>query len=81
MGKKVKEQRKKVAKRNQRISEEKTKVQRQFNKLLKEEMDKLQQNEDLSIQMGDKPLNFEFVDGQEEQVSDVVEVNEDNING
>lgn len=81
MGKKAKEHRKKVAKRNQRISEEKTKVQRQFNKLLKEEMDKLQQNEDLSIQMGDKPLNFEFVDGQEEQVSDVVEVNEDNING
>jgi hypothetical protein len=80
MGKKTKEHRKKVAKRNQRISEEKTKVQRQFNKLLKEEMDKLQQNEELNIQMGDKPLNFEFVDGQEEQTTEISVTNEESVN-
>lgn len=79
MGKKAKEHRKKVAKRNQRIENEKTKFQRQFNKLLKEEMDKLQKNDELSVQIGDKPVNFEFVDGQEIQENNTIEVNEENV--
>jgi|SanBayMetagenome_1026888.scaffolds.fasta_scaffold116437_1 hypothetical protein len=82
MGKAKKEHRARVAKRNQRIAEEKGKMQREFNKLLKAEMEKLQEGENLSIQMGDKPLNFEFVDGQSKSedntTEEFVEVKEDN---
>ena len=45
-------------------------------------MEKLQEGENLSIQMGDKPLNFEFVDGQSKSedntTEEFVEVKEDN---
>ena len=51
MGKKTKEHRRKVAKRNQRISEEKGKMQRQFNNLLKQEMEKLQNLESLILKL------------------------------
>ena len=82
MGKAKKEHRARVAKRNQRIAEEKGRMQREFNKLLKAEMEKLQQGEDLSIQMGDNPVNFEFVDGQSTSenntTEEFVEVKEDN---
>lgn len=71
MGKKAKEHRRKVAKRNQRISEEKGKMQRQFNNLLKQEMEKLQNAEDLNVQVGDKPVEFSIVDPNE--------VKEDNV--
>jgi hypothetical protein len=71
MGKKTKEHRRKVAKRNQRISEEKGKMQRQFNNLLKQEMEKLQNSEELNVQVGDKPVEFSIVDPNE--------VKEDNL--
>ena len=62
MGKKTKEHRAKVAKRNQRISEEKMKMQRTFNKLLKEQMDKFKETEELKVQMGNNPVEFNIVD-------------------
>jgi hypothetical protein len=62
MGKKTKEHRAKVAKRNRRIAEEKGKMQRTFDKLLKEQMEKFQSEENLNVQIGDKPLEFSVVD-------------------
>jgi hypothetical protein len=56
MGKREKEHRKKVAKRNQRIADEKTKMQKVFNKLLKEQMDKFKESEGLEVQVGDSPI-------------------------
>ena len=46
MGKREKEHRAKVAKRNQRISTEKSKMQKMFDKLLSEQMEKFKQSSD-----------------------------------
>jgi hypothetical protein len=78
MGKAKKEHRAKVAKRNQRISEEKMKMQRAFNKLLKEQMDKFTEGEDLNVQVGNKPVEFNVVDPNDvvENVIDVETIGE-----
>ena len=65
MGKAKKEHRAKVVKRNQRIAEEKGKMQRAFNKLLQEQMEKFQENEELNVQVGDQPVQFSVVDPNE----------------
>lgn len=65
MGKAKKEHRAKVVKRNQRIAEEKRKMQRAFNKLLQEQMEKFQENEELNVQVGDQPVQFSVVDPNE----------------
>jgi hypothetical protein len=79
MGKKAKEHRKKVAKRNQKIAAEKTKMQRVFNKLLEEQMEKFKENENLNVQVGDKPVEFSVVDGTE--VQDVTPIEETQTDG
>jgi len=79
MGKRAKEHRKKVAKRNQRIAAEKTKMQRVFNKLLEEQMEKFKEAENLNVQVGDKPLEFSVVDGAE--VQDVTPIEETQTDG
>jgi hypothetical protein len=78
MGKAKKEHRAKVAKRNQRISEEKMKMQRAFNKLLKEQMDKFTESEDLNVQVGDNRVEFSVVDPHDvvENVIDVDTIGE-----
>lgn len=65
MGKKAKEHRAKVAKRNRKIADEKTKMQRLFNSMLKEQMEKLQNGEQLNVQIGDNPVDFSVVDPNE----------------
>ena len=65
MGKAKKEHRAKVAKRNQRIASEKTKMQKAFNKLLQEQMEKFkeaEEDEGLKVQMGDSPIEFKNSD-------------------
>jgi len=71
MGKKAKEHRAKVAKRNQRISTEKSKMQKMFDKLLSEQMEKFKQSSDelqeegienLNVQVGSSPIEFTIVD-------------------
>ena len=72
MGKAKKEHRAKVAKRNQRISTEKSKMQKVFNSILEEQMKKFQENEELNIQVGDSPVEFNVIDPND--VLDVEEV-------
>ncbi len=72
MGKAKKEHRAKVAKRNQRMGQEKSKMQKVFNSILEEQMKKFKDNEDLNIQVGDSPLEFNVIDPND--VLDVEEV-------
>jgi len=66
-----------VVKRNQRIAEEKGKMQRAFNKLLQEQMEKFQENEELNVQVGDQPVQFSVVDPNEvENTIDIETVGE-----
>jgi hypothetical protein len=62
MGKAKKEHRAKVAKRNQRMGQEKSKMQKVFNSILEEQMKKFQDNEELNIQVGDSPIEFNVID-------------------
>ena len=82
MGKAKKEHRAKVAKRNQKIALEKTKMQNAFNKLLKEQMEKFkesEENEGLNVQVGDSPIEFNIVDTNDiENVTDVETIDEVN---
>jgi hypothetical protein len=79
MGKRAKEHRKKVVKRNQKIAAEKTKMQRVFNKLLEEQMEKFKESENLNVQIGDKPVEFSVVDGTE--IEDVTPIEETQTDG
>ena len=73
MGKREKEHRKKVAKRNERIAAEKKEFQKQYTQLLeqklKEYQAKLKENEqlenDLKISLGGQDLGFSIVDPSE----------------
>jgi ABC-type Fe3+-citrate transport system substrate-binding protein len=73
MGKKEKEHRKKVAKRNERIAAEKKQFQKQYTELLeqklKEYQAKLTENEqlenDLKVSIGGQELGFSIVDPSE----------------
>lgn len=60
MGKKDKEHRKKVAKRNQKIASEKIRMQREFNAILQERMNQMKK-EDLKVQAGETPIDFDVV--------------------
>jgi hypothetical protein len=77
MGKAKKEHRAKVAKRNQRIASEKTKMQKAFNKLLQEQMEKFKEAEEddgLKVQMGDSPIEFNVIDVDDLVVNEVENV-------
>lgn len=73
MGKKEKEHRKKVAKRNEKIAAEKKQFQKQYTELLeqklKEYQAKLTENEqlenELKVTMGGQELGFSIVDPSE----------------
>ena len=73
MGKREKEHRKKVAKRNERIAAEKKEFQKQYTELLeqklKEYQAKLTENEqlenDLKVSIGGQDLGFSIVDPSE----------------
>jgi hypothetical protein len=73
MGKREKEHRKKVAKRNERIAAEKKEFQKQYTQLLeqklKEYQAKLTENEqlenDLKVSIGGQDLGFSIVDPSE----------------
>jgi hypothetical protein len=73
MGKKEKEHRKKVAKRNERIATEKKQFQKQYTELLeqklKEYQSKLTEKEqienDLKVSIGGQELGFSIVDPSE----------------
>ena len=61
MGKKAKEHRKKVAKRNARIAQKKSGMQKAFDMLVQQQLDKLKED-DLKAQIGEQELNMEIVE-------------------
>ncbi len=72
MGKKAKEHRKKVAKRNAKINQKKSAMKKAFDMLLQNQMQKLTGDEEMNVDFSGKPLNFEVVDKiTEETESDV----------
>ena len=62
MGKKAKEHRKKVAARNAKINQKKSAMQKTFDLLLKNQMEKLMDQDSLSLEMSGNNLNFEIVE-------------------
>ena len=61
MGKKAKDHRKKVAKRNERLRQQKSGMQKAFDMLLKQEIERLKQ-EDVKVEAGGQEVNFEVVE-------------------
>jgi hypothetical protein len=61
MGKKAKEHRRKVEARNARIKQQKSGMQKAFDMLLKQEIERLKQ-EDVKVEAGGQGVNFEVVE-------------------
>ena len=61
MGKATKERRKKVAKRNAKIKQEKAGMQKAFDMLLQEQLEKLK-NDEMTAMVGDKEVKMELVE-------------------
>jgi hypothetical protein len=62
MGIRKKEHRAKVAKRNAKIKEQKSGMQKAFDLLMKQQIDAMANEENLKAQIGDQELNFEVVE-------------------
>jgi hypothetical protein len=91
MGKKAKEHRKKVEKRNKVISQQKSAMQKAFDMLMKQQIENFKKNEGMDVSLSGQPLTFSVVD-QDEQlnventeidvetitVEDFVEIKEEN---
>jgi hypothetical protein len=61
MGKKAKEHRKKVAKRNARLVQQKSGMQKAFDMLVQQQLDKLK-DDDLKAQIGEQELDMSIVE-------------------
>jgi membrane-bound lytic murein transglycosylase MltF len=61
MGKKAKEHRRKVAKRNSVLAQKKSGMQKAFDMLIQEQLNKLKE-EELSAQVGDQQLDMTVVE-------------------
>jgi hypothetical protein len=61
MGKKSKEHRKKVAKRNEKIKQQKSGMQKAFDLILKQHLDKMKKD-DISVKLGDQPIDMSIVE-------------------
>jgi hypothetical protein len=75
MGKKAKEHRAKVEKRNKRIAQEKYAMQNALNKLMKQ-MAEQQETESLNVSVGEKEVPFSVVNDVE--LNSIVEFKEEN---
>ena len=62
MGKEAKKHRAKVAKRNAKVKEQKSGMQKAFDLLMKQQIDAMANEENLKAQIGDQDLNFEVVE-------------------
>ena len=61
MGKKAKEHRKKVAKRNAKLAQQKSGMQKAFDMLIQQQLEKLKEN-DLTAKVGDQELDMTVVE-------------------
>jgi hypothetical protein len=75
MGKKAKEHRAKVEKRNKRIAQEKYAMQNALNKMMKQ-MAEQQEVENLNVTVGGQEVPFSVV--EESELSSIVEFKEEN---
>ena len=64
MGKKDKEHRKKVAKRNERLKQQKSTMQKTFDTLLQQQMEKMKEEQELKVQAGDQEINYEVIEDE-----------------
>jgi hypothetical protein len=81
MGKKTKEHKAKIAKRNRRIAQEKYSMQNALNKIMKQmaeqqEAEKLEN--EMSVSVGGQQLPFSVVDAGMEEVGSIVDFKEKN---
>ena len=77
MGKKAKEHRKKVEKRNAKIKQQKSGMQKAFDLLMKEQIEKMKNNDNLNVSLSGQPLTFNVLENPEENVVDIEETNTD----
>jgi hypothetical protein len=61
MGKKAKEHRAKVAKRNAKLAQQKSGMQKAFDMLVQQQLEKLK-NDELTAKMGDKEIDMEVIE-------------------
>jgi hypothetical protein len=61
MGKAKKEHRAKVAKRNAKLAQQKSGMQKAFDMLVQQQLEKLK-NDDLTAKMGDKEIDMEVIE-------------------
>jgi hypothetical protein len=61
MGKKAKEHRAKVAKRNAKIQQQKSAMQKAFDSLLKSQMDEMINNENTTVSLSGQSFGFEVL--------------------
>jgi hypothetical protein len=61
MGKNAKKHKKRVAKRNARLAQQKSAIQKAFDTLLQQQLNKLDDNE-LKVETNGKEMNFQLVD-------------------
>ena len=62
MGKAAKEHRAKVAKRNARIKQQKSGMQKAFDLMIQEQIENMKKEENLKAESGSQDLNFEVVE-------------------
>ena len=74
MGKKDKEHRAKVAKRNRRVAQEKSGMQKVFDKLMEEQIQKLKNSEGLNVDLSGNTVPFEVFD--KDQLDSIVDFKE-----
>jgi hypothetical protein len=65
MGKAAKEHRKKVAKRNAKIKQEKSGMQKAFDMLIQQQIESMRAEENLKAQVGEQDLNFTVVEDKQ----------------
>lgn len=62
MGKAAKAHRAKVQKRNQRVAQEKSGMQKAFDLLMKNQLDLLQNKDELNVLVGNQEMGFEVIE-------------------
>ena len=65
MGKRDKEHKAKVAKRNKRISQEKSGMQKAFDKLMEDQIQKLKNGDGLNVNLSNNTVPFEVFEKDE----------------
>jgi hypothetical protein len=74
MGKAAKEHRAKVAKRNNKLAQQKSGMQKAFDKLMEEQIQKLKTNNELNVESSEGSMPFEIFD--KDQLDSIVNFKE-----